>query len=40
LILIAAISFSKRKSEGFGAEEQVSDGVEPREPVPAAAMEA
>jgi len=39
-ILIVAIAFSKRKSEGFGAEEQVQDVEEPSEPAPAAAMEA
>src|SRR5579864_155796 len=40
VILIAAIAFSKRKSEGFGAEEEVGHHEEPSEPAPAAAMEA
>ncbi|HLM96509.1 MAG TPA: sodium-translocating pyrophosphatase [Acidimicrobiales bacterium] len=39
VILIAAISFSKRKSEGFGAEEEVRAVDEPVVPAPAA-MEA
>jgi K(+)-stimulated pyrophosphate-energized sodium pump len=39
VILIAAISFSKRKSEGFGAEEEVNAVDEPSVPAPAA-MEA
>ena len=32
VVLLAAIAFSKRKSEGFGAEEQVSGGDTPSEP--------
>ncbi len=36
LILIGAIAFSKRKSEGFGAEEEVSAATEPTTPAPTA----
>jgi len=39
VILAAAIAFSKRKSEGFGAEEEVNAVDEPAAPAPAA-MEA
>jgi K(+)-stimulated pyrophosphate-energized sodium pump len=40
VILIVAISFSKRKSEGFGAEEAAPVHHEPSEPAPATALEA
>jgi K(+)-stimulated pyrophosphate-energized sodium pump len=40
VILIVAISFSKRKSEGFGAEEAAPVHHEPSEPTPATALEA
>ncbi len=36
VILIGAIAFSKRKSEGFGAEEAVTEHKAPSEPAPAA----
>jgi K(+)-stimulated pyrophosphate-energized sodium pump len=39
VILIGAIAFSKRKSEGFGAEEEVAEIDAPSQPAPAA-MEA
>jgi K(+)-stimulated pyrophosphate-energized sodium pump len=39
VILMAAIAFSKRKSEGFGAEEEVGAADAPAAPAPAA-MEA
>jgi len=36
VILIGAIAFSKRKSEGFGAEEQGNAKDEPSVPAPSA----
>jgi K(+)-stimulated pyrophosphate-energized sodium pump len=40
VVLAGAIAFSKRKSEGFGAEEEVPAEVAPAEVAPAAAAEA
>jgi K(+)-stimulated pyrophosphate-energized sodium pump len=40
VVLLAAIAFSKRKSEGFGAEEHDAEDETPASPVAATAMEA